>query len=660
MKKSIILAAAVAALAMFASCQKVEIVTVDEPGAGSDLIFTATIDNPATRTTINTDASDTENRGKVSWDNDDEISISDGTNTAIYSISSITDGKATFTYKSGQPLATSDVTYTATYGSEPLTAQVYSSNAGNLPMRATSTTTSLHFSVTCGLLKLNLTKTGESIKSIEVSDASNTYTLTCTDAVSIASGADFFIALPAGTYTKFVITDSNDKFCTIGASKSGLTIETGKIQPLSFESKLTFDYIWFPDANLRSLMLGEDMDHYRYDTNGDGGIGLAEARAITSFNCSGCSITDLTGLEYCVNITNLNVCNNTGITSADLTTLTKLTNLNIGNTGITTLDLSQNTELTWLSLIQCYYLTTIDLSKNTKLQSLSAGYSGLTSLNLNYVHPVLSELNLSNCTALKLLYLYSCSALSSLDLTGATALVDLFVPDCTSLSSLALGDCSSIKNVIIWGCTGLTTISGMKNYTENYAPILYSTPGLNSSIYKVGQLVLPSQNDNRLLSGSMGIVFKGSKILSLDEYFGTFGEYSPLTNSVSSLDDGKENTDAILDMRPEHNLCNWCTNHGTGWYLPALNEVQHGIKEGKNTVNTTIYWLKQAYGTGYADYVMDTYGLDERDIYRYWSSTTTDGLGMPYFYDVMNDNSDYLGAKYTNNKECYARAVFAL
>ena len=244
MKKSIILAAAVAALAIFASCQKEEL---ESASSGNDLVFTATIDNPATRTTVNTDASDTENRGKVEWENDDEITISDGTNTAVYSISAIdgTTGKATFAYKSGQTLATSGVTYTAIYGSEPLTAQTYSADVTDLPMTATSETTSLKFSVTCGLLKLTLTKTGESVKSIEVTGiptggSETTCTLSCTDAVSIASGADFFIALPAGTYTKFVITDSEGKVSTINSTGSGLAIEANKIQPLSFQTKLTF------------------------------------------------------------------------------------------------------------------------------------------------------------------------------------------------------------------------------------------------------------------------------------------------------------------------------------------------------------------------------------------------------------------------------------
>ena len=215
MKKNIILAAAVAALSMFASsCQKEQF--VGEPAVtGEGLVFTATIDNSATKTTINTDGNDAANRGKVEWESDDEITISDGTKTAVYSVSNIIGSSATFTYKSGETLATSDVTYTA---------QTYSATAGDLPMTAESTTTSLTFSVTCGLLKLHLTKESESVKSIEVSNETNAYTLTCVTAQSIEGGKDFFIALPAGTYTRFVITDSEDKVCSINANNSGVTI----------------------------------------------------------------------------------------------------------------------------------------------------------------------------------------------------------------------------------------------------------------------------------------------------------------------------------------------------------------------------------------------------------------------------------------------------
>ena len=237
MKKPLVLAA-VAALFLLASCQKENSVPTVGTQAPDELVFTATIAAPATKTTIDTDASSL-TRGKVSWEEDDEITISDGTNSAVYSVSSISGSSATFTKKSGPGLATEGVTYTATYGQAPAASQVYSATAGDLPMSATSTTSALQFSVTCGLLKLTLTKAGKSIKSIAVSDGTDTYTLTCDTAVSIASGADFFLALPAGTYTAITFTDANGSVC-VREGSTGVTVETGKIQPLSFASSLHF------------------------------------------------------------------------------------------------------------------------------------------------------------------------------------------------------------------------------------------------------------------------------------------------------------------------------------------------------------------------------------------------------------------------------------
>ena len=121
---------------MFASCQKEDI---EPAGTGYDLVFTATIDNSATKTTINTDGNDAANRGKVSWEDDDVITITDAANTSVkYEVSSIdaTTGKATFTKKEGETGTLGAGPYTAIYGSGPLTAQTYSADVTDLPMEA--------------------------------------------------------------------------------------------------------------------------------------------------------------------------------------------------------------------------------------------------------------------------------------------------------------------------------------------------------------------------------------------------------------------------------------------------------------------------------------------------------------------------------------------
>ena len=76
---------------------------------------------------------------------------------------------------------------------------------------------------------------------------------------------------------------------------------------------------------------------------------------VTQLDLSNKQITDFTGLEEFVNLTDLNLSGNT-ITSVPLVNLNQLTTLNLSSTGLTELDLSQNSNI-----------TSLDLSGNTGL-----------------------------------------------------------------------------------------------------------------------------------------------------------------------------------------------------------------------------------------------------------------------------------------------------
>ena len=343
-----------------------------------------------------------------------------------------------------------------------------------------------------------------------------------------------------------------------------------------------------------------------------------------------------------MNITNLNVCNNTGITSADLTTLTKLTNLDIGNTGITTLDLSQNTELTGLSLVQCSGLTTIDLSQNTKLQSLSAQSSGLTELELNYVHPALTSLEVGGCNSLKNLYLYQCTGLTSLNLVNDVALKDLFVPFCTNLTSMDVSYCNALENVILWDCTALTTLTGMKNTAR-----MYIHDGLKPGIYQVGQFIHVCKAKD--FSGTDAVVYEVGgdgngntsseqvKIISVDESNLGWGE--SVATGATSTTDGKANTDKINSS--SYPAAYWCTLHGTGWYLPSIDELK-AIYSVKTTLNNVLSGITGATQLGTGDY---------------WSSTEYDYL---HAYVVQFYDGTYNAGCYFKSQTHAVRAVRAL
>lgn len=248
-----------AAIIALVSCQSIIIEQAESEG----LVFTASI-SPETKTYLDW------SKGKVEWLSGDEITITDGVNTAIYELSSIKDGnRGFFTKKSGDDLKTSGVTYTATYGVSPMTSQTYSYAPYDLPMTAISNTTSLQFTVSCGLLRIQLLKLGESIKSITVTGTpeggkETSYTLECNPAVGLDRWEQFFIALPAGSYDKFVFTDADDKVCTLNAKEGkAVKIETNKTQPITFSDVLYFAGDTRPEfatLSFRSLLYGSAGD----------------------------------------------------------------------------------------------------------------------------------------------------------------------------------------------------------------------------------------------------------------------------------------------------------------------------------------------------------------------------------------------------------------
>lgn len=239
MKKIMIFAAFAAALSL-ASCQKEglnEVVKNDPSAVSESPVFTGTI-NAGTKTTV--DASS----GKVAWETDDEITVTDASHTsAVYVVQSIdpVTGKATFVIKQGET-ALGEGPYSANYGAAPTESQTYSETAGDLPMAAPETSdNNFVFSVQCGLMRLNLTQAGESVRSIAVTGTpegheETTFILTCEQAQSIESAKDFYISLQQGAYTKIVITDSRGWVCTKTTKSTALEVLTNHIKPVTFTS----------------------------------------------------------------------------------------------------------------------------------------------------------------------------------------------------------------------------------------------------------------------------------------------------------------------------------------------------------------------------------------------------------------------------------------
>ena len=230
-----------------------------------------------------------------------------------------------------------------------------------------------------------------------------------------------------------------------------------------------YPYVRIPDPVFKAWLVA------RFDTDGDGEISPAEARAVDVISCNeGKGARSLKGIEAFVSLTSLEWENDL-LEELDFSQNTRLEFLHLNNNRLRTIDLSKNTRLKgfWAEDNEIEYL---DLSGLSNLHSLSmarsplrtlvlpeecrienmwlhsaelseidlSGSSKLKSLTIHENHIV--SLDISACRQLRLLYCFWNDGLTSLDLTGLTELEDL---RCAQgdfhLSGLDLSDCPQLR-----------------------------------------------------------------------------------------------------------------------------------------------------------------------------------------------------------------------
>ncbi len=208
--------------------------------------------------------------------------------------------------------------------------------------------------------------------------------------------------------------------------------------------------IYIPDAKFKAELL----KNTALNTDEDKEISVAEAQAFTGvIQGNNLGITDATGIEYFINVTDLILFNN-ALTDIDVSQNKVLDNLNLGSNQLTALDVSKNRVLSNLR-VDDNQLTAIDVSKNTALTDLDLNNNQLTSLDLSknialtilYLgENQLTSLNVSKNTALRRLWSNK-NALTDIDVSQNTALVHLFL-DNNALTkvNLANGNNDAITN----------------------------------------------------------------------------------------------------------------------------------------------------------------------------------------------------------------------
>lgn len=158
----------------------------------------------------------------------------------------------------------------------------------------------------------------------------------------------------SGTFT---ITSNNTIILNDIGSISNVQIAQGTINfNLTITSVFQFDVTGtkeqnyqpnktsIPDQNFEQALIDSGFD----DTL-DGYVDDSVIQTVNSLDLSNKQISDLSGIEEFINMTELNLSGNT-ISTLPLVNLNKLTSLDLSNTGLTLLDLSQNNNLSSLVL----------------------------------------------------------------------------------------------------------------------------------------------------------------------------------------------------------------------------------------------------------------------------------------------------------------------
>jgi hypothetical protein len=206
----------------------------------------------------------------------------------------------------------------------------------------------------------------------------------------------------------FIARTTVTKHCSNSCAKKAYSIANwAGIDGTAYFSNTDCRYTAIPDTNFEARLeaLGYD------DISGDGQVPTAFIEVITNLNLVNQGITDITGIEDFIALTNLNVSDNI-IGSLNMSNSPNLASLTANNCGLITLDISQNTNLFSLSA-DSNQLTSINTTNNTGLESIvvygnlitAVGFTMNTALDyVDVFQNQLTSLDLSSNTDVEVLF----------------------------------------------------------------------------------------------------------------------------------------------------------------------------------------------------------------------------------------------------------------
>ncbi|RCW92518.1 T9SS type A sorting domain-containing protein [Winogradskyella arenosi] len=362
----------------------------------------------------------------------------------------------------------------------------------------------------------------------------------------------------------------------------------------------SISYVTIPDANFKSYLVNSAVN-----TDYDQEISVEEAQAVTgALDVSSLAITDLTGIEAFINLTELDCSDNT-ITALDVSTITGLTNLNCKENNISNL----NVQLTSLVTLDAEdnSLTSLDVSNLATLTTLNTRSNNISNLNLqgatglevlNCSDNSLPTLNVSLNTNLIDL---NCSdnSLTNVDVTNLTALTDLNIND-NAISSIILTANSNL-NTLTASDNNLTSID-VSNNTLLTELIVASNSLTSIDITNNTMLTAVDFQDNSISSLDISNNPSLTRIHAAFNQFTTFdiSAYPQINqlliydNQLTSLNVANGNNSNFVYMKVYNNPDLTCVQIDSG-YTP--NQV--GVYDNGWTKDTTTNYSENCIPTVY-------------------------------------------------------------
>ena len=188
-------------------------------------------------------------------------------------------------------------------------------------------------------------------------------------------------------------------------------------------------HIVFPDINLKKYLIDN------YDLNDDGGISEVEAANIAMVSCRNKNIADLTGLEECKNITTID-CSGNYISEIKLPGLTKLVSLVCYGNPIEVLDLSN------CSALKVLYIQSDSDNAIVEDELKLTYYDQAESLTIDVTNTIMDRIYICRSNTLANLEVSKNTHLTQLSAYVNPNLKSIDVSTLVNLEVLDIGDCA--------------------------------------------------------------------------------------------------------------------------------------------------------------------------------------------------------------------------